>query len=444
MTKSKIEFYGLPLPRFAKHLRIWGEAGTVKLPKDGKVKERGVTCVFIGYASNHEGDCYRMWNPVTGMVMLSRDVVFLQRMFFEQLNSDATKQQPVVYIPGKATTAILQEEAIVTDKVHVIDVTPPTTSQEGGEDLSSAGKVVHFEETNDTDDNGETKEETPSVVNDGFTQVTTRSGRCIALPSRFREVSAVASMQNYFECLENYDDDEMELVTEVSNAMVDKISGVGASLGGGFANTSELRVMKYEEAITGPDSDKWATEVDKEHDRMVKNKTWEAVKRSDLPPGTIPIDSTWAMKKKSNGTLRGRLNARGFKQIEGVHYDGSSIHAPVTNSATIRIVLVLMLMATWMGILLDVNGAFLHGEFTDGEKIYMKVPKGMEKHYPKDVVLLLRKCIYGLKQAAMAFWKRLLICMRSMGFEHSMSDPCLYYRWTEGSQWPGNHYLVDR
>jgi len=38
-----------------------------------------------------------------------------------------------------------------------------------------------------------------------------------------------------------------------------------------------------------------------------------------------------------------------------------------------------------------------------------------------------------LKQVAMAFWKRLLICMRSMGFERSMSDPCLYYWWTEAN-----------
>ena len=93
--------------------------------------------------------------------------------------------------------------------------------------------------------------------------------------------------------------------------------------------------MKYEEAVNGPDGEAWNAEVENEHGRMVKNKAWVAVNKSERPPGTIPIDSTWAMKKKSNGTLRGRLNARGFKQIEGVHYDGSSIHAPVTNSATI-------------------------------------------------------------------------------------------------------------
>ena len=70
VTKSKIEIFWLPIPHFAKHLHIWGEAGTVKLPKNGKVQPRGVTCVFIGYAANHKGDCYRMWNPMTGMVML--------------------------------------------------------------------------------------------------------------------------------------------------------------------------------------------------------------------------------------------------------------------------------------------------------------------------------------------------------------------------------------
>ena len=63
----------------------------------------------------------------------------------------------------------------------------------------------------------------------------------------------------------------------------------------------------------------------------------------------------------------------------------------MTISATIRIVLKLMLLAYWYAILVDVKGVFLNGEFTNGEKIYMKVPKGMEKHYPPNVVLLLLK-----------------------------------------------------
>ncbi len=78
---------------------------------------------------------------------------------------------------------------------------------------------------------------------------------------------------------------------------------------------------------------------------------------------------------------------------------------------------------------MDVKGAFPHGEFEDGEVIYMKVPHGFEKFYPDDVVLRLKKCIYRLKQAAMAFWHQLLLCMKNIGMMHSTADPCLYHKW---------------
>ncbi len=76
--------------------------------------------------------------------------------------------------------------------------------------------------------------------------------------------------------------------------------------------------------------------------------------------------------------------------------------------------LILMVMGDWQGWIVDIMGAFLHGEFKGGKIIYMKVPHGFEKYYPDDVVLKLKKCIYGLKQAVMAFWRQLLLCMKSM------------------------------
>jgi hypothetical protein len=68
---------------------------------------------------------------------------------------------------------------------------------------------------------------------------------------------------------------------------------------------------------------------------MVKNDALEPVTKSSLPKGTKVIDSTWTCKKKSTGKLCGHLNAHGFKQVEGVHYDRSSTHEPVTNTGTI-------------------------------------------------------------------------------------------------------------
>ena len=77
---------------------------------------------------------------------------------------------------------------------------------------------------------------------------------------------------------------------------------------------------------------------------MLKNEVFQAIEKSELPEGAKVIDSTWACKKKSNGFLRSRLNAKGFKQVEGQHYDRTYIHAPVTNATTMYIVLTLMLM----------------------------------------------------------------------------------------------------
>jgi hypothetical protein len=113
--------------------------------------------------------------------------------------------------------------------------------------------------------------------------------------------------------------------------------------------------MKYDEAINGPDRKAWEKEIENEHACMVKNNGWEPVKKSLLPNGTKVIDSRWACKKKNPVKLCGCLNARGFKQVEGVHYNGTSTHSPVTNAVTIQIVLILMIMANWQGQIVDIR-----------------------------------------------------------------------------------------
>jgi len=175
--------------------------------------------------------------------------------------------------------------------------------------------------------------------------------------------------------------------------------------------------MNYKEAINGSDGMRWQAEVENEYQRMVTNKVFEVVLRKDLPVGSV-----WAMKKKSNGTLHGRMNAREFKQVKGQQYDGTTIISPVTNSATIRIVLMLMIMASMLAHVVDVKSAF-----EDGEGMHMKVPQGYEKNFPEGSVLFFLKCLYlyGLKQAAKAFWRQLLRAASAMGLKQSMADPPL-------------------
>ena len=107
---------------------------------------------------------------------------------------------------------------------------------------------------------------------------------------------------------------------------------------------------------------------------------------------------------KSNGTFQAHVNARGYEKIEGIHYDSGTTAAPVVNEMTIRIIFTLMVMADWYAEMVNVRGAFLHGEFKEGTKLYKEVPEGFEKFYPIGCLFLLLQTIYGLKQVAFAFW----------------------------------------
>jgi hypothetical protein len=73
------------LPRFVNNLRKRGEIGIVKLHtnKTTKIYHRGKPCMFVGYCLNHTGDTFRMWDPDTKRVHLSRDIIRTGRMYFD-------------------------------------------------------------------------------------------------------------------------------------------------------------------------------------------------------------------------------------------------------------------------------------------------------------------------------------------------------------------------
>ncbi len=93
VKKTRIKHYGLPLPNFTKYLCTWGEAGIIKTSKDRKIRDRGVTGMFVGYALNHKGGCYGMWNPNTKKISKTHDIVFLKRMFFRTPSKPVRKKQ---------------------------------------------------------------------------------------------------------------------------------------------------------------------------------------------------------------------------------------------------------------------------------------------------------------------------------------------------------------
>ena len=80
--------YGCKL-KLAPSLRIFGEMGvvTTKSNIQGKLKNRGTTCMFMGYSVDHSNDVFRMLNLETKKIIHSRDIVWLSKSFTEWFNS---------------------------------------------------------------------------------------------------------------------------------------------------------------------------------------------------------------------------------------------------------------------------------------------------------------------------------------------------------------------
>ena len=156
------------------------------------------------------------------------------------------------------------------------------------------------------------------------------------------DVSASAAEIRYLEAMAELDNNEMKLQDK-------ELALVGAGIGGGFANTTELKVMNYREAMRSPDKAAWEEEIANEYERFKKFNVVTVVPRSQLPKDAKVMSTTWAMKKKTNGKRRGRLNARGYEQLEGTHYHSDSIAAPVTNPNTICTVWTLLVKSHLSG-----------------------------------------------------------------------------------------------
>jgi hypothetical protein len=193
-----------------------------------------------------------------------------------------------------------------------------------------------------------------------------------------------------------------DMPSEVARAVE---TGLVGAVGNEFGNTAELNVLNYKQAMESPYRDKYAEGIDEEQYKMSRNEVFGEVNVDDIPPSTKLLDSTSANKLKAYGSTCCRLAIRGFQQIDGVHFDATNKAAPVVCDVTIRVVLILAIVANWLAWIVDVEGAFLQGQFQNGEQIFMKISNGLQKFYPSYIMLKLLRTLYELAQSAIQFWR---------------------------------------
>lgn len=176
-----------------------------------------------------------------------------------------------------------------------------------------------------------------------------------------------------------------------------------------------------EEAMSSEDCDKWTEAIANEIQSLLKNKTWILVPRTD---DMHVITNRWIFKKKfkANGDIekyKARLVVRGCSQKQGIDYD--EVFAPVVRHESVRMVLAIAAARGMNIVQFDVKTAFLHGNLD--EAIYMEQPSGFAEN---DKVCLLKKSLYGLKQASRQWNKRIVQFLKNFGFKQSWVDSCVF------------------
>ena len=192
-----------------------------------------------------------------------------------------------------------------------------------------------------------------------------------------------------------------------------------------MASTSRIQEpTSYQEAMSLPEAKLWLKAMKAEIESLKVNKTWKLVA---LPPRRRAIRSKWVfkVKYKPSGQIdkyKARLVAKGFSQIAGVDY--SDTYSPVIKSDSMRTMFATTAHSNLHTRQFDICTAYLNSPLD--EIIFMVQPEGfIDNEYPAFVCLLLR-CLYGLKQGARQWNKKLDTFCEKYDLIPSEADPCVY------------------
>ena len=356
------------------HIRTFGciAFALVSYEKRTKLDEKSVKCVLMGVSK--ESKAYRLYNPDTEKIVISKDVKF-----------DETKGWD--WEESKQDSGLFWEEIVEEKEVDGTMENEHETEEENGPRDEATDTFPAVEEVAG---NGE-------GVNEG---APTRGpvGRSKRAPVWMKDY--VAGHTSFFI------EEEDEIIVFF---------------------TASHDPESFEEAAR---EERWREAMIAEIKSIEENETWELV---ELPAGAKVIGVKWVFKTKLNESgevdkYKARLVAKGYHQRQGV--DFQEVFAPVARCDTIRAILALAAQRSWKVLQLDVKSSFLNGELN--EDVYIAQSKGFEEREATRKVYKLNKALYGLKQAPRAWYNRIEGYFMREGFEKCYFEHTLFVKKKEG------------
>ena len=356
------------------NLRVFGCKAYAHVPdeKRKKLDKKSQKCIFVGYPKGVKG--YKLFNPVTRKMLVSRDVIFVENVFDHSVekNEEPDELLPAICFGFDDDETREYRMEIANNDDDDDDHNNDAVHDDDNDD------VIH--DVDDDDNEGDDDDNEGDEEED----VRQRPRRNAGAPQFYGKIAS-----HRFGKWEDLDQANV------------------ATIG-----TNDPK--SFSDAMAGPNSLNWKSATDAEMASLSKNDTWDLV---DLPAGKSVIGSKWVLKTKMNpnGTInkyKGRLVAQGYSQKHGVNYD--EVFAPVVKYVSLRTVLAIANQYDMEVHQMDVNSAYLNGDI-DAE-IYIKQPEGyIDPDNPRKVCKL-RKSLYGLKQSARCWNEKIDNFLKSEGY----------------------------
>ncbi|KAJ0851519.1 putative RNA-directed DNA polymerase [Helianthus annuus] len=325
------------------HLKIFGCLAYVHVPKQhrDKLNEKTEKAVFVGYSEHSKG--YKLYNPQTNKIIISRDVVF-----------DEDKQWVLPLESSKTPVIIPDDNEVLTQTQTESNVTQENEEISHEHESSPADDISeHNNVSTAANDEIIPENETPNAPTDHGDSSSTSDSE--------NEVIRTKTVKNVYRRTKALTEAEVRQKYR-ENQVVN------------FVLFTSSDPTSYEEASQDP---KWLEAMDNEIESIHKNHTWELV---DPPSQQKPIGVKWIYKTKfdEKGNVdkyKARLVVKGYKQKYGIDYQ--EVFAPVIRFETVRLVLALAAEYGWHLHQMDVKTAFLNGNLE--ERVYIEQPQGYVK-----------------------------------------------------------------
>jgi len=412
-------------PNILPHLVQWGRIGYVtNRTKQPKLTLKSTKMVCMGYAKDHAGDVYRMYNPVNSTVIETRDVKW----------ADWHGGQP---IPDSLKMFAAHTKVDVKD-FEILDLEFESISPENHGATTVETHVLPDDEEDNTDFGAGRNDTDTSNVDPvdaaGRNDTSNAAGNKISLNRELRKLHTtynptlhlIENEGNYAELQQPEEDEFKHFVFTVE------------------FNSDPGEPKTIQEALRSPERLHWIRAMQKEIQNFLSRGVWKKVSKTALKKGQKPISTKWIFKKKQehDGSIRykARVVARGFVQIPGI--DFNLTHSPVAADISVKLVIAVALFYEeddWDVEMLDVEAAFLEADLQ--EDVYIEWPDGLvmlgfvNYKSTEGTCVHLAKAMYGTVQAPLAFFNEFAKHLRKLKMVQSKTDPCVWYKMTDGRIW---------